>query len=76
MQGCDGSLLLDNSDTIISEKDAGPNANSVRGFEVVDNIKTALETACPATVSCADILAIASEASVNIVCTMHYAATN
>lgn len=67
-QGCDGSLLLDNSSTIVTEKDAAPNVNSTRGFDVVDNIKTALESSCPGIVSCADILAIASEASVNLVC--------
>ncbi|EXC24761.1 Peroxidase 54 [Morus notabilis] len=64
--GCDGSLLLDNTATIESEKEAGGNNNSVRGFEVVDDIKTALENACPGTVSCADILAIAAEESVNL----------
>ncbi|KAJ9697834.1 hypothetical protein PVL29_007113 [Vitis rotundifolia] len=64
VNGCDGSLLLDNTDTIVSEKDAVPNANSTRGFEVVDSIKTALESSCPGIVSCADILAIAAEASV------------
>ncbi|XP_034687270.1 peroxidase A2-like [Vitis riparia] len=64
VNGCDGSLLLDNTETIVSEKDAIPNANSTRGFEVVDSIKTALESSCPGIVSCADILAIAAEASV------------
>ncbi|PON45799.1 Peroxidase [Trema orientale] len=62
--GCDGSLLLDNATGIVTEKDAGPNVNSVRGFDVVDRIKTALEDACPATVSCADLLTIAAERSV------------
>ncbi|XP_030955786.1 peroxidase 15-like isoform X2 [Quercus lobata] len=66
VNGCDGSLLLNNSATIQSEKEAPPNNNSARGFGVVDNIKTALETACPATVSCADILAIAAEESVSL----------
>jgi hypothetical protein len=60
---------LNNSDTIASEKDAAPNSNSVRGFGVVDDIKTALESACPGIVSCADILAIASEAAVSLVYT-------
>ncbi|KAM1148105.1 hypothetical protein FF1_028799 [Malus domestica] len=69
VNGCDGSILLDNStnpnSTIDSEKTAVPNNNSARGFDVVDNIKTALENAsCPAVVSCADILAIAAEESV------------
>ncbi|XP_062171449.1 peroxidase A2-like [Alnus glutinosa] len=66
VNGCDGSILLNNTDTIESEKEAAPNNNSVRGFGVVDDIKTALESACPGIVSCADILAIASEASVSL----------
>lgn len=64
VNGCDGSLLLDDSDTIVSEKEAGGNNNSARGFEVVDRMKALLESACPATVSCADILTIAAEESV------------
>ncbi|XP_011625273.1 peroxidase A2-like [Amborella trichopoda] len=64
VDGCDGSLLLDNSSSIVSEKDAVPNSGSVRGFPVVDNIKADLESQCPGIVSCADILAIASEVSV------------
>jgi len=59
VNGCDGSLLLDNSTEFVSEKFARGNLNSVRGFEVIDSIKKALEKACPRTVSCADILAIA-----------------
>jgi len=59
VNGCDGSLLLDNSTTFVSEKYALGNLSSVRGFEVIDTIKKAVEKACPRTVSCADILAIA-----------------
>uniref|UniRef100_A0A2N9IR38 Peroxidase n=1 Tax=Fagus sylvatica TaxID=28930 RepID=A0A2N9IR38_FAGSY len=66
LQGCDASILLNNSATIESEKEAPPNNNSARGFGVVDDIKTALESACPATVSCADILAVAAEESVSL----------
>ncbi|KAG6620721.1 hypothetical protein I3842_Q051400 [Carya illinoinensis] len=65
VNGCDGSILLNNSDTIESEKEAARNSNSVRGFGVVDYIKTALESACPSIVSCADILTIAAEESVS-----------
>lgn len=66
MQGCDGSLLLDNADGIESEKDARPNL-STEGYDVVDSIKTALENVCPGVVSCADILAIASQILVSMV---------
>lgn len=44
----------------MGEKNALPNQNSVRGFEVIDSIKTRVEAACNGTVSCADILALAS----------------
>ncbi|KAB1224591.1 Peroxidase 2 [Morella rubra] len=65
VNGCDGSILLDPTSTIDSEKNAVPNLNSVRGFEVVDNIKSEVDKACGSSVvSCADILAIAARDSV------------
>jgi peroxidase len=60
-------VLLDNSTNIVSEKGSNPNRNSIGGFEVVDEIKVALETACPGVVSCADILAIAARDSTILV---------
>ncbi|KAH6795227.1 peroxidase superfamily protein, partial [Perilla frutescens var. hirtella] len=62
--GCDASVLLDDTATMVGEKSAAPNANSLRGFEVIDAIKAELEYFCPQTVSCADILAIAARDSV------------
>jgi len=48
-----------------SEKNANPNINSARGFEVVDEIKEAVDKACgKPVVSCADILAVAARDSV------------
>jgi len=63
-QGCDASVLLDDTESFTGEKGAGPNAGSLRGFDVIDNIKTLLELLCPQTVSCADILAVAARDSV------------
>lgn len=48
-----------------SEKNANPNINSARGFEVIDEIKQAVDEACgKPVVSCADILTIAARDSV------------
>ncbi|MBA0715679.1 hypothetical protein Golax_014565 [Gossypium laxum] len=63
VKGCDASVLLDSSGTIISEKRSNPNRDSARGFEVIDEIKAAIEKECPHTVSCADIMALAARDS-------------
>ncbi|XP_031255421.1 peroxidase 4-like [Pistacia vera] len=63
VNGCDGSVLLDDTSSFTGEKTAIPNNNSIRGFEVVDKIKSKVEQVCPGVVSCADILAIAARDS-------------
>uniref|UniRef100_A0A7N2KRH1 Peroxidase n=1 Tax=Quercus lobata TaxID=97700 RepID=A0A7N2KRH1_QUELO len=62
--GCDTSVLLDDTANFTGEKTAVPNANSLRGYEVIDTIKSQLEKQCPGVVSCADILAVAARDSV------------
>ncbi|XP_074321602.1 peroxidase 9-like [Silene latifolia] len=64
VKGCDASVLLDDTPSFLSEKNAVPNANSLRGFEVIDEIKARLEQYCPEIVSCADIVALAARDSV------------
>ncbi|XP_010267940.1 PREDICTED: peroxidase 40 [Nelumbo nucifera] len=64
VNGCDGSVLLDDTESMVGEKTAAPNLNSLRGFQVIDAIKSDLEAVCPETVSCADILAVAARDAV------------
>lgn len=66
VEGCDASILIDGTNT---EKTAGPN-RLLRGYEVIDDAKQQLETACPGVVSCADILALAARDSVVVVSVM------
>ncbi|RZC65933.1 hypothetical protein C5167_009623 [Papaver somniferum] len=67
VNGCDGSILLDDASNFTGEQNANPNQNSVRGFNVIDDIKTAVEKVCPGVVSCADILTMAARKSVVLV---------
>ncbi|XP_019707811.1 peroxidase 11 [Elaeis guineensis] len=64
VQGCDGSVLLDDTVTLIGEKKAEQNVKSLKGFDIVDKIKTNLEAGCPGIVTCADLLAIAARDAV------------
>ncbi|XP_061372254.1 cationic peroxidase 1-like [Gastrolobium bilobum] len=64
VQGCDASVLLDDTANFTGEKNSFPNANSIRGLDVIDNIKTQLESSCPGVVSCADIVAVAAREGV------------
>ncbi|XP_073018792.1 peroxidase 10-like [Primulina eburnea] len=66
VNGCEGSILLDESIDFKGEKNASPNRNSVRGFEVIDAIKANVEKACPSTVSCSDILTLAARDAVSL----------
>ncbi|KAK6254259.1 hypothetical protein QUC31_015979 [Theobroma cacao] len=54
--GCDASILLNHEG---SERRAEA-SKTLRGFQVIDDIKAEVEKLCPATVSCADILTAAT----------------
>ncbi|CAN0927799.1 Peroxidase 10 [Linum grandiflorum] len=64
VNGCEGSILLDDTVAFKGEKNAPANRGSARGFEVIENIKSDVEKACPGTVSCTDILALAAREAV------------
>ncbi|XP_042509435.1 peroxidase 10-like isoform X2 [Macadamia integrifolia] len=64
VNGCDASVLLDDTPNMTGEKNSNPNRKSARGFEVIDNIKADVERYCPQTVSCVDILILAARDAV------------
>ncbi|KAL3630517.1 Peroxidase 17 [Castilleja foliolosa] len=64
VNGCDGSLLLDDTAEMVGEKEALSNIDSLRSYEVIDEIKEALERACPGVVSCADVIVMAARDAV------------
>ncbi|XP_058198735.1 peroxidase RIP1-like [Rhododendron vialii] len=68
VNGCEGSVLLIDIGNFIGEQSAIPNKNSLRGFDVVAQIKAELNSVCRCgnVVSCADILAIAARDSIDI----------
>ncbi|KAA8548055.1 hypothetical protein F0562_004684 [Nyssa sinensis] len=61
IEGCDASVLVSSTPFNKAERDADINLSLPGdGFDVVVRAKTAFELACPGTVSCADILAVAT----------------
>ncbi|KAL8139587.1 hypothetical protein V2J09_005608 [Rumex salicifolius] len=60
VKGCDASVMLDGNHT---EKMAAPNLD-LDGFTDIDEIKAEVEKVCPGVVSCADVLVIATRATV------------
>ncbi|GJN16645.1 hypothetical protein PR202_gb03658 [Eleusine coracana subsp. coracana] len=68
VQGCDGSVLLDNSSISgTSEKTYIPNQTlRPAAFKAINDIRNALEKACGRVVSCADIAALTARDSVQL----------
>ncbi|AES80944.2 peroxidase family protein [Medicago truncatula] len=56
---CDAFILIDSTNNTTAEKDSGTN-ECVRGYDLIDNVKEAIKVVCPLTVSCADIVALAT----------------
>ncbi|GMH27549.1 hypothetical protein Nepgr_029392 [Nepenthes gracilis] len=67
VQGCDGSVLMDDTVTLKGEKKASQNLQSLKGFRTIDRIKSMVESECPGIVSCADIVTIAARDAVMLV---------
>ncbi|CAI0549677.1 unnamed protein product [Linum tenue] len=65
VRGCEASVLLDAAEEGDAEKDASSNL-SLRGYDVIDDVKSAIEKSCPGVVSCADILALAARDAVRL----------
>ncbi|CAA0167225.1 unnamed protein product [Arabidopsis thaliana] len=65
VRGCDGSVLLKSAKND-AERDAVPNL-TLKGYEVVDAAKTALERKCPNLISCADVLALVARDAVAVI---------
>lgn len=65
VRGCDASLLIKSTPSNTAEKDAGANL-TVRGFDIIDAAKAAVEAlaGCKGKVSCADIIALATRDAV------------
>uniref|UniRef100_J3MWI4 Peroxidase n=1 Tax=Oryza brachyantha TaxID=4533 RepID=J3MWI4_ORYBR len=60
VNGCDGGLLIDGPGT---EKTAAPNL-SVKGYDLIADVKAELERRCPGVVSCSDIQILATRDAV------------
>ncbi|KAL3695378.1 hypothetical protein R1sor_009454 [Riccia sorocarpa] len=60
VRGCDASVLLDSRPGVPGEKEAFGNKGSLRGFQVIDSVKSQVEALCPGVVSCSDILTLAA----------------
>nr|CAB3472943.1 unnamed protein product [Digitaria exilis] len=66
VKGCDGSVLIDPSPINPDPEKGSPSNGGLRGLETIHEAKQQLESTCPGTVSCADILAFAARDASNI----------
>ncbi|KAJ9692360.1 hypothetical protein PVL29_011423 [Vitis rotundifolia] len=63
VDGCDASVLLGDSSSLITETLSGKNFG-IQKLDTIDEIKSSLESVCPQTVSCADIIQLAAREAI------------
>ncbi|KAF8397658.1 hypothetical protein HHK36_016578 [Tetracentron sinense] len=63
VKSCDASLLLETRSGIVSEQ-VSQRSFGMRNFKYINTIKEALESECPMTVSCADVVALSAREGV------------
>lgn len=63
--GCDGSFLLESTPTVAAEKESFQQVG-MRNQKYVNDLKEAVEAACPGVVSCADVLALGGAAGAQV----------
>ncbi|CAN1271233.1 Peroxidase 57, partial [Linum perenne] len=66
VKGCDAALLIDPTPQNPQPQKTAPPNRSIRGFDLIDAVKSAVEFACPATVSCADVISLATRDAVSL----------
>lgn len=64
LEGCDASILILSTSGNRTERDAVENNIPQQAFGTITTIKSAVESACPGVVSCADIIALAARDAV------------
>ncbi|KAM7528917.1 hypothetical protein LguiB_032327 [Lonicera macranthoides] len=66
-EGCDRPVLLEDTKEFKGEQTASLNNNSLRGFDVINRIKTMVKSSCEGIVSCTDVLAVAARDAIMMV---------
>ncbi|KAH9292368.1 hypothetical protein KI387_042445 [Taxus chinensis] len=66
LQGCDASIMISSTPNNKAERDLPENNIAQNAFEAIVQVKKAVDSVCPRTVSCADIIAMAARDAVTL----------